>query len=232
MGLPGLASWWMVMPLRHSAACCTAEPMTVAGPVAPVSGMETSSAGTPVRAQSIRLAQVMSLQSRGGEGQTSKTARGSGGEGLVAAGDRDQQVVHDGKGLDGKGAGDDRFAGVAQEDVEAIPVGHVLRDVAADDGGGDGVDLGQHLGQPDIVLAIGSFGNAGLVGAIIGDLDGGRARVEVDVIAAVVDGRVTVEVVEVEGTGNGLQRSFGQGTGDAGDAGFDVDGGPGVSQQV
>ena len=71
-----MASWWMVIPLRHSAACCTTEPTRVAGPVAPARGMETNSAGMPARAQSIMFWQVISLHSRGGEGQTSNTAIG------------------------------------------------------------------------------------------------------------------------------------------------------------
>ncbi len=76
MGAPALASWWMVMPLKHSAACCTTEPSSVTGAAAPASGMETISAGTPARASSIRLPAPNLLQMSGGEGQTSKTACG------------------------------------------------------------------------------------------------------------------------------------------------------------
>ena len=76
MGEPGWASWWMAMPLRHSAACCTTEPRRVTGAAAPASGIETISAGTPARASSIRFCAPKSLQISGGEGQTSNTAWG------------------------------------------------------------------------------------------------------------------------------------------------------------
>ena len=66
----------MVTPLRHSAVCWTTDPRRVAGPVAPASGILTSSAGTRYWAQSIRFSQVISDHRSGGEGQTSKTAIG------------------------------------------------------------------------------------------------------------------------------------------------------------
>ena len=46
MGAPGWTSWWMVMPLRHSAACWVMAPNSVTGAAAPASGIETISAGT------------------------------------------------------------------------------------------------------------------------------------------------------------------------------------------
>ncbi len=66
----------MVMPLRFSAACCTTAAASVTGAVAPASGIDTSSAGIPARAQSIRFWQVRSDHSSGGDGQTSNTAIG------------------------------------------------------------------------------------------------------------------------------------------------------------
>ena len=66
----------MTMPLMHSAACCTIEPDRVTGAVAPAKGMLTISAGTPASARSTRLCEANSDQFRGGEGQTSKIARG------------------------------------------------------------------------------------------------------------------------------------------------------------
>ncbi len=60
----------------HSAACCTTDPIKVTGAVAPASGMLTISAGTPARARSTRFCEANSDQFSGGDGQTSKMARG------------------------------------------------------------------------------------------------------------------------------------------------------------
>ena len=76
IGAPGWASWWMVIPLRHSAACCTTEPSKVTGAAAPASGMETIWTGTKARPRSIRFCAPNSLQISGGDGHTSKTACG------------------------------------------------------------------------------------------------------------------------------------------------------------
>jgi len=76
IGAPGWASWWIVMPLMHSAACCTTEPASVTGAVAPERGMLTISAGIPARARSTRFCDANSDQLSGGDGQTSKMARG------------------------------------------------------------------------------------------------------------------------------------------------------------
>ncbi len=73
---PVFASCPMTMPLRHSAVCWTTAAASVTGAVAPASGIDTSSAGMPARAQSIRFWHVRSLQSSGGDGQTSNTAIG------------------------------------------------------------------------------------------------------------------------------------------------------------
>src|SRR5690242_13799206 len=66
----------MVIPPRHSAACCTTDPIKVTGAVAPASGMETISAGTPARASCTKFSLANSDQFKGGDGQTSKIARG------------------------------------------------------------------------------------------------------------------------------------------------------------
>ena len=76
IGAPGLASWWRTIPDRHSAACWTTEPTSVTGAAPPASGIETISAGTRARARSIRFRAPKAVQVRGGEGHTSKTARG------------------------------------------------------------------------------------------------------------------------------------------------------------
>lgn len=60
----------------HSAACCVMDPASVTGAVAPARGMLTISAGTPARARSTRFCEANSDQFNGGEGQTSKMARG------------------------------------------------------------------------------------------------------------------------------------------------------------
>src|SRR5215471_21667618 len=66
----------MASPLRHSAACWTTDPINVTGAVAPANGMETISAGTPARANCTMFSEAESDQLSGGEGHTSKTARG------------------------------------------------------------------------------------------------------------------------------------------------------------
>ena len=76
MGDPASASWWRTMPARVSAACWTMDPMSVTGDATPASGMEMSSAGTRARARSMTLRHANSDQVRGGDGQTSNTARG------------------------------------------------------------------------------------------------------------------------------------------------------------
>ena len=62
--------------LWHSAACCTTDPTKVTGAVAPAGGMLTISAGTPARARSTRFCEANTDQFSGGDGQTSKIARG------------------------------------------------------------------------------------------------------------------------------------------------------------
>jgi hypothetical protein len=76
IGAPGRASWWMAIPERHSAACWTTLPMSVTGAAAPASGIDTICAGTPARARSMRLRHPSADHVSGGDGQTSKTARG------------------------------------------------------------------------------------------------------------------------------------------------------------
>src|ERR1043165_1945017 len=66
----------MVTPASDSAACCTIAPASVTGAVAPASGMEISSAGTPARASLSKLSAANADQFSGGEGQTSNTALG------------------------------------------------------------------------------------------------------------------------------------------------------------
>ena len=76
IGRAGPASWWRTMPPRVSAACWTMDPMSVTGAATPASGIEMSSAGTRARARSMTLRPPNSDQVRGGDGQTSNTARG------------------------------------------------------------------------------------------------------------------------------------------------------------
>ena len=76
MGEPASASWWRTIPARVSAACWTIAPISVTGAATPASGIEMSSAGTCARARSITFRQANSDQVRGGDGQTSNTARG------------------------------------------------------------------------------------------------------------------------------------------------------------
>jgi trimethylamine--corrinoid protein Co-methyltransferase len=76
MGEPASASWCRTIPASVSAACWTMDPMSVTGEATPASGMEISSAGTCARARSITLRHANSDQVRGGDGQTSNTARG------------------------------------------------------------------------------------------------------------------------------------------------------------
>jgi hypothetical protein len=76
MGAPDSASWWSTTPAIDSAACWTIDPISVTGAATPASGIEISSTGTCARARSIALRQANSDQVSGGDGQTSKTARG------------------------------------------------------------------------------------------------------------------------------------------------------------
>src|SRR4030065_722014 len=70
IGEPGLASWPITTPLKLSAAWWTTAAARVTGDVAPAKGMETSCAGTPFLAQSIRFWQVKLLHNKGGGGET------------------------------------------------------------------------------------------------------------------------------------------------------------------
>jgi len=49
------------MPLMHSAAYCVIAPINVTGAVAPASGIDTISAGTPARARSTRFCDAKPL---------------------------------------------------------------------------------------------------------------------------------------------------------------------------
>jgi hypothetical protein len=66
----------MVMPERHSAACCVTAPSKVTGAAAPANGIETISAGIAARARAINWPAPKLDQINGGDGQTSKMARG------------------------------------------------------------------------------------------------------------------------------------------------------------
>ena len=76
IGAPGAAAWWITIPARHSAACCTTEPASATGAAPPARGIDTIWAGTPARASPIRHRDANEVQSSGGDGHTSKTARG------------------------------------------------------------------------------------------------------------------------------------------------------------
>ena len=60
MGEPAFASWWIKIPLKHSAACCTTQPNNVIGAATPASGMDTISAGATV-ACAMELFEVQAL---------------------------------------------------------------------------------------------------------------------------------------------------------------------------
>src|SRR3972149_6685677 len=72
IGDPGAVSWWITTPLRLSAACSTTAAARVTGEVAPARGMETSSAGTPLRGQAIKFCTGRSLHSKGRGAQARK----------------------------------------------------------------------------------------------------------------------------------------------------------------
>ncbi len=76
IGAPAPASWWIVIPARHSAVCCVMVPSMVTGAAAPDSGTDTISAGIPARASAIRFPAPKLDQIKGGAGHTSKIARG------------------------------------------------------------------------------------------------------------------------------------------------------------
>ncbi len=75
-GAPGAASCESTTPDSVSAACWTTLPTRVTGATKPASGIETSSTGTPARAQSITFWLVSTLHLRGAVGQQEKTHSG------------------------------------------------------------------------------------------------------------------------------------------------------------
>ena len=117
-----------------SAACWTIDPMSVTGDATPASGMEISSAGTRARARSMTLRHANSDQVRGGDGQTSKTARG-----LSASASRPPAssasrsiMIAEPRGVNAPvTTGLDEFTRHEEEPVEVADLG---RDVVGDDG--------------------------------------------------------------------------------------------------
>src|ERR1700758_4125338 len=138
----------MVSPLILSAACCTTDPASVTGPVAPASGIEMSSAGTPPRANVTRLYAAKSVQFSGGEGQTSNTARGF----SLSAAELPESAIS--KSIIACSVGPLNapvtmgFAGVPQDQV-AIEVADFRGDIVADERRGLSGVLGQHLRHLD-----------------------------------------------------------------------------------
>ena len=129
---------------------------------------------------------------------------------LLTAGHRHQQVLHCAPGLDGERASDDRLAGVEEDQVEPVEVGDLLRYVGADEGGSDGIQRIQPVGQFDEVHEVGSDGEARAFRVVVKDLNGSRPRVEVHVVTTIVHLRLTIGVVEVERRGDSLNRAADQ----------------------
>ncbi len=196
MGAPGLASWWMVMPLMHSAACCTTEPSRVTGAAAPARGMETIWAGTPARARSIRFWAPKSLQISGGEGQTSNTACGFSASASRPPAKIASMSIMICSGVGREGTGHDRFRRVQQHQVQPVEVADFLGDLVADHRRRLGIVLRQHFGHFDQAHQVGVCDGSVFQRFGVEDVHAGRTGVEVDRIAAVVDRRLPCAVVQ------------------------------------
>ena len=83
-------------------------------------------------------------------------------------------------------------------------------DVPADEGGGDGIQRVQPVGQFDEAHEVGGDREARAIRAVVEDLDGGRPRVEVHVVIAIVHHRLAIGVVEIERRGGSLNRAADQ----------------------
>ncbi|TXT53532.1 MAG: hypothetical protein BAJATHORv1_170001, partial [Candidatus Thorarchaeota archaeon] len=151
---------------------------------------------------------------------------------LFPTGHRGQHVLHRPPGVLAEGTGDDRLPHVVEGDVEPVEVTDLLRHVGADQGRALGIDLGQRLHQLDELDEVGRDRRSLLLGLAIEDRDGRRAGIELDAVAAVVDHRLAVQVVEVKLRGRGLQGTFDDLPGNVGDLGLEIDLGPCIGQQL
>jgi hypothetical protein len=91
------------------------------------------------------------------------------------------------------------FSGAVGQ-VEAVAIGDPGMHVRGNEGGALGSDVPQAAGQLHVADVVGGGGRAHFAGAAIQDLNGRRARREVDVVAREVASRVAQRVVETEGT--------------------------------
>ena len=206
MGDPASASWWRTMPARVSAACWTMDPMSVTGDATPASGMEMSSAGTRARARSMTLRHANSDQVRGGDGQTSNTARGLLRQRVASAGVDRQQVDHDRRPARRERPGHHRLGRVHEAQEQPVQVPDLGRDVVGDDGRGDRVVGRQGIGDADDPGEVRGLRPARVQGLGIQHLHAGRSRVEVDDALPVARRRVAGPVEQAELVGDRVQR--------------------------
>ena len=102
-----------------------------------------------------------------------------------------------------------------QGQIEPVQVADFLRHVRADEGGGGSVQRVQPVGQFDEAHKVGSDRGTRTSRVVVEDLDGGRPRVKVHVVVAIVHHRLAAGIVEVKRRGGRLDRSAGQAGRDA-----------------
>ena len=91
------------------------------------------------------------------------------------------------------------FSGAVGQ-VEAVAIGDPGMHVRGNEGGALGSDVTEAAGELDVADVVGGGGRAHFAGGAIEDLNGRRARREVDVVAREVVSRVAQRVEETEGT--------------------------------
>ena len=206
-GAPGLMTWAIVMPASTSTVWKTVAPTVVTGAIRPISVTGTISTGMPASTQSIRFWQESSLYRKlpvavivkidiGRAMRSARSARKS----CIISTMRGDAVL-------GERARDDRLLRVRQRHVQAPRVGHLRLDVVVGREGRREIgDVLEAVGQADVFDEVGRVREADLAGPVVEHLEPGRARHEVDAVAAEVGVRAAVAGVERErarGVGDG-----------------------------
>ena len=198
-GAPGRITWAIVMPARTSIVWKTVAPTVVTGAMRPISVTGTISTGMPASTQSIRFWQESSLYRKlpvavivkidiGRAMRSARSARKS----CIISTMRGDAVL-------GEGARHDRLLRVRQRHVQAPGVGHLRLDVVVGRERRREVgDVLEAVGEADVLDEVGRVRQADLAGPVVEPLEPGRARHEVDPVAAEVGMRVAVAVVEHE----------------------------------
>ena len=198
-GAPGRMIWAMVIPASTSTVWKTVAPTIVTGAIRPISVTGTISTAIPgLDAVDHVLAGVLAVPEVAGRGDREDGHRAGDEVGPVAP-EELHHLDHARHAVLGEGAGHDRLVRVGQGHVEAPRVRDVGLDVVVGrEGRGQVRDVGQAVGEPDVLDEVGRVGEAGLAGPVVEDLEAGRARHEVDAVAADVGVRLAGAVVQQE----------------------------------